>query len=78
MEKKYIYSVEEAIEYFKLMIKNNPDRNYLDATLAAMNGKRRKYSVFYLSYQIRPDDKTIGEDVLMLPEVKITDLKEQN
>ncbi|MCL5408470.1 MAG: hypothetical protein M1135_00365 [Candidatus Omnitrophica bacterium] len=78
MEKKYIQSLEETAEYFKFMIKSNPHRNSLEATLSAMNGKSRKNPVFYLGYINNPDDKTTGEDALILQKIKIKNPKEQD
>jgi len=75
---KMIRSLSEAVEYFKLMMEAHPERNALDAALAAMAGKRRKYPCFSLGYQIRPDDKTTVRDELALPEVKMPDTPECN
>lgn len=75
---KTIRSLAEAVEYFKSMMEAHPERNALDATLAAMAGKSRKYPCFYLGYQIRPDDKTTGADELALSEVKMPDTPEGN
>jgi hypothetical protein len=66
-------SISEALEYFQETMAAHSDRNALDATLAAMAGKRRKSPCFSLGYQNRPDDKTVGEDELVLPEVQMPD-----
>lgn len=75
---KTIGSLSEALAYFKLMMEAHPERNALTATLTAMEGKRRKYPCFYLGYQTSPEDKTVGTDDLVLPEVKTPDNPEGN
>ncbi len=73
-----IKSLAKAEEYFKTMMESHPERNGLDAYLSAMAGKRRKHAYFSLGYQARPDDMTLGEDELILPEVKMPDNAEGN
>lgn len=75
---KTIHSLSEAVEYFKAMMEAHPERNALDATMAAMEGKRRKYPCLYLGFQHLPEDKTSGSDELSLPEVKMPDTPEDN
>jgi hypothetical protein len=77
-EIKSIRSLSEAEEYFKSMMEAHPERNVLDATLAAMEGKRRKHPCFYLGYQSPPDDRTNGTDELALPTVEMPDTPEGN
>ncbi|MFZ2655565.1 MAG: hypothetical protein WAX69_11605 [Victivallales bacterium] len=75
---KMIRSLSEAVEYFKSMMDAHPERNALDATLAAMDGRRRKYPCFSLGYQSPPNDMTTGTDDLILPEVEMPDTPEGN
>lgn len=77
-EVEKIRSLSEAVEYFRLMMETHPERDALDATLAAMEGRRRKYPCFYLGNQSPPDDNTTGTDELALPAVEMPDTPEGN
>lgn len=51
-----ITSLAEAVEHFQVTVRAHPERDRLAADQAAIEGSRRRFPVFSLNLQARPDD----------------------
>jgi len=71
-----ITSLLEAIDFFRGMLENHPERNGDTADGAVIDGVRRKYPVINLNCQPRPDDKDKPSYEFDLPEVSMPQTEE--
>ena len=76
MSRKTITSLADAIDYFTDALYTHPERDRAAADRAAAEGARRRFPVFSLSLQARPDDPDERVYEFDLPEVSVPDTPE--
>lgn len=64
-----IRSLAEAVDYFDSVMRQHPERDGFEPFLAALDGRRRRYSGLTMMHLVTPDDTGPFNDDLELPEV---------